>query len=44
MLLYAEMKMVMAEEPAKPIWFLCQQPTSAVVREMVVRPFNPQAI
>jgi short-subunit dehydrogenase len=37
-------KMVMAEEAAKAIWFLCQQPTSAVVSEMVVQPFNHQAI
>ncbi|MCY7291883.1 MAG: SDR family oxidoreductase, partial [Ferruginibacter sp.] len=27
-------KMVMAEEAAKAIWFLCQQPTSGVVSEM----------
>jgi short-subunit dehydrogenase len=37
-------KMVLAEEAAKAIWFLCQQPTSAVVSEMVVQPFNHQAI
>ncbi|MBY0479680.1 MAG: SDR family oxidoreductase [Chitinophagaceae bacterium] len=37
-------KMVVAEEAAKAIWFLCQQPTSAVVSEMVVQPFNHQAI
>jgi len=37
-------KMVMAEEAAKAIWFLCQQPTSAVISEMVVQPFNHQAI
>ena len=37
-------KMVMAEEAAKAIWFLCQQPTSAVVSEMVIQPFNHQAI
>lgn len=37
-------KMLMAEEAAKAIWFLCQQPTSAVVSEMVIQPFNHQAI
>jgi short-subunit dehydrogenase len=37
-------KMVMAEEAAKAIWFLCQQPASGVVSEMVIQPFNHQAI
>ncbi len=37
-------KMIQAEEAAKAIWFLCQQPSSAVVSEMVVQPFNHQAI
>ncbi|MBS1934952.1 MAG: SDR family oxidoreductase [Bacteroidetes bacterium] len=37
-------KMVVAEEAARSIWFLCQQPTSAVVNEMVIQPFNHQAI
>ena len=37
-------KMVMAEEAARAIWFLCQQPTSGVVSEMVIQPFNHQAI
>ncbi len=37
-------KMVQAEEAAKAIWFLCQQPTSGVVSEMVLQPFNHQAI
>ncbi|TSA65551.1 MAG: SDR family oxidoreductase [Sediminibacterium sp.] len=37
-------KMVMAEEAAKAIWFLCQQPRSGVVSEMVLQPFNHQAI
>lgn len=37
-------KMLMAEEAAKAIWFLCQQPTSGVVSEMVIQPFNHQAI
>jgi len=37
-------KMITAEEAAKAIWFLCQQPTSAVISEMVLQPFNHQAI
>jgi short-subunit dehydrogenase len=37
-------KMVMAEEAARAIWFLCQQPASGVVSEMVLQPFNHQAI
>ena len=37
-------KMILAEEAAKSIWFLCQQPASGVVSEMVVQPFNHQAI
>jgi short-subunit dehydrogenase len=37
-------KMVTAEEAAKAIWFLCQQPASGVVSEMVLQPFNHQAI
>lgn len=37
-------KMVLAEEAAKAIWFLCQQPASGVVSEMVLQPFNHQAI
>ena len=37
-------KMVVAEEAAKAIWFLCQQPVSGVVSEMVLQPFNHQAI
>lgn len=37
-------KMIQAEEAAKAIWFLCQQPTSGVVSEMVIQPFNHQAI
>jgi NADP-dependent 3-hydroxy acid dehydrogenase YdfG len=36
--------MIQAEEAAKAIWFLCQQPVSAVVSEMVLQPFNHQAI
>lgn len=37
-------KMVTAEEAAKAIWFLCQQPDSGVINEMVLQPFNHQAI
>lgn len=37
-------KMIVAQEAAKAIWFLCQQPDSAVVSEMVIQPFNHQAI
>jgi len=37
-------KMVQSEEAAKAIWFLCQQPGSGVVSEMVLQPFNHQAI
>lgn len=37
-------KMLQAEEAAKAIWFLCQQPDNGVVSEMVLQPFNHQAI
>ncbi len=37
-------KMIQADEAAKAIWFLCQQPGSGVVSEMVLQPFNHQAI
>ena len=37
-------KMIQAEDAAKSIWFLCQQPTSGVVSEMVLQPFNHQVI
>lgn len=37
-------KMVQSQEAAKAIWFLCQQPTSGVINEMVLQPFNHQAI
>ena len=37
-------KMIQSAEAAKAIWFLCQQPASAVVSEMVLQPFNHQAI
>ncbi len=37
-------KMITTEDAAKAIWFLCQQPSSGVVSEMVLQPFNHQAI
>ena len=37
-------KMIRAEEAARAIWFLCQQPSSGVVSGMVLQPFNHQAI
>ncbi|MEO0339520.1 MAG: SDR family oxidoreductase [Bacteroidota bacterium] len=37
-------KFVTAKEAARAIWFLCQQPSSGVVSEMVLQPFNHQAI
>jgi short-subunit dehydrogenase len=37
-------KMVTTEEAAKAIWFLCQQPEHGVISEMVLQPFNHQAI
>jgi short-subunit dehydrogenase len=37
-------KMVQSQEAAKAIWFLCQQPASGVINEMVLQPFNHQAI
>ena len=37
-------KFILAQEAAKAVWFLCQQPTSGVVSEMVIQPFNHQAI
>jgi NADP-dependent 3-hydroxy acid dehydrogenase YdfG len=37
-------KFVTSKEAARAIWFLCQQPNSGVVSEMVLQPFNHQAI
>jgi short-subunit dehydrogenase len=37
-------KMIREEEAARAIWLLCQQPASGVVSEMVLQPFNHQAI
>jgi hypothetical protein len=36
--------MIAVKEAGKSIWFLCQQPRTAVVSEMVIQPFNHQAI
>ena len=37
-------KFIFAKEAAKSVWFLCQQPVSGVVSEMVIQPFNHQVI
>ncbi|MCS6808474.1 MAG: SDR family oxidoreductase [Bacteroidota bacterium] len=37
-------KFVTAQEAARALWFLCQQPSSGVVSEFVLQPFNHQAI
>lgn len=37
-------KFVTSEAAGRAVWFLCQQPSSGVVSEMVVQPFNHQAI
>jgi NAD(P)-dependent dehydrogenase (short-subunit alcohol dehydrogenase family) len=37
-------KMIRSEEAARAIWFLCQQPVSGVVSEMILQPFNHQVI
>ncbi|MCO6488867.1 MAG: SDR family oxidoreductase [Phaeodactylibacter sp.] len=37
-------KFIKAQEAGRAVWFLCQQPASGVVSEMVVQPFNHQAI
>lgn len=37
-------KMIAAREVGKAVWFLCQQPSSGVVSEMVLQPFNHQVI
>ncbi len=37
-------KMLNAEEVARAIWFLCQQPISGVAGELVLQPFNHQAV
>ncbi|TXB63570.1 SDR family oxidoreductase [Phaeodactylibacter luteus] len=37
-------KFISAQEAGRAVWFLCQQPTSGVVSEMVIQPFNHQVI
>lgn len=37
-------KMIAADEAARAIWFFCQQPSSGVISEIVLQPFNHQAI
>lgn len=37
-------KFITAREAARAVWFLCQQPNSGAVAEMVVQPFNHQVI
>ena len=37
-------RMITTKEAARSIWFLCQQPSSGVVSEMVIQPFYHQAI
>ena len=37
-------KFITAKEAGRAIWFLCQQPSSGVVSEMVIQPFNHQVL
>jgi NADP-dependent 3-hydroxy acid dehydrogenase YdfG len=37
-------KMITAKDAARAVWFLCQQPASGVVSEMVLQPFNHQVL
>jgi len=37
-------KFITAQEAGRAVWFMCQQPTSGVVSEMVIQPFNHQVI
>lgn len=37
-------KFITAKEAARAVWFMCQQPSSGVVSEMVIQPFNHQAV
>ncbi len=37
-------KFISAKEAGRAVWFLCQQPSSGVVSELVIQPFNHQAI
>ncbi len=37
-------KFINVKEAGRAVWFLCQQPSSGVVSEMAIQPFNHQAI
>lgn len=37
-------KFITEKEAARAVWFMCQQPSSGVVSEMVIQPFNHQAV
>lgn len=37
-------KFISIKDAARSVWFLCQQPSSGVVSEMVIQPFNHQAV
>ncbi len=37
-------KFIQEKEAARAVWFMCQQPSSGVLSEMVIQPFNHQAI
>ncbi|MCL6524140.1 MAG: SDR family oxidoreductase [Thermoflavifilum sp.] len=37
-------KLIRAEEAARAVWFVCQQPDSGVVNEMVIQPFSHQVL
>jgi NADP-dependent 3-hydroxy acid dehydrogenase YdfG len=37
-------KFISAQEAGRAVWFMCQQPSSGVVSEMVIQPFNHQVI
>ncbi len=40
----ARNKFIVEKEAARAVWFMCQQPSSGVLSEMVIQPFNHQAI
>jgi NAD(P)-dependent dehydrogenase (short-subunit alcohol dehydrogenase family) len=35
---------IQVREAARAVWFLCQQPSSGVVSEMIIQPFNHQVL
>ena len=37
-------KFITLKEAARVIWFTCQQPSSGVMSEIVIQPFNHQAV